>query len=70
LETLETTLYASLIEHMDVSDFKDKPVIIKGCAHKPVPENAYLWIAQKIQTVAKSVMYGEACSSVPLFKKK
>ncbi|MDC7995141.1 DUF2480 family protein [Altibacter sp. HG106] len=70
LETLETILYAELIDAMDVSDFQDKPVIIKGCAHKPVPENAYIWIAQKIQTVAKSVMYGEACSSVPLFKNK
>ncbi len=70
LEQLETILYKGIIEKLDVSSFKDKPVIIKGCANKPVPPNAYLWITLKVQAVAKSVMYGEACSSVPLFKKK
>lgn len=70
LEQLETSLYQSVIESLDVSAFKDKPVIIKGCTNKPVPPNAYLWITSKIQAVAKSVMYGEACSSVPLYKKK
>lgn len=70
LEQLETSLYQSIIENIDVTPFQDKPVIIKGCSNKPVPPNAYLWITSKIQTVAKSVMYGEACSSVPLFKKK
>lgn len=70
LEELETSLYQSIIENLDISPFRDKPVIIKGCTNKPVPPNAYLWITAKIQTVAKSVMYGEACSSVPLYKKK
>ncbi|MBO0320877.1 DUF2480 family protein [Muricauda sp. CAU 1633] len=70
LEDLETTLYQSLIENLDVSPYVDKPVIIKGCSKKPVPKNAYLMAIEKIQPVAKSVMYGEACSSVPLFKKK
>ena len=70
LEQLETSLYQSTIENLDITPFKDKPVIVKGCSVKPVPPNAYLWATIKIQTVAKSVMYGEACSSVPLFKKK
>jgi len=70
LEQLETALYQDTIEGIDISPFQDKPVIIKGCTNKPVPPNAYLWIISKIQTVAKSVMYGEACSSVPLYKKK
>ncbi len=70
LEQLETSIYQSIIEKIDVSAFKDKPVIIKGCSNKPVPPNAYLWLTTKIQTVARSVMYGEACSSVPLFKNK
>ena len=70
LEQLETTLYQSAIEAIDVLPFQDKSVIIKGCSNLPVPPNAYVWITAKIQTVAKSVMYGEACSSVPLFKKK
>lgn len=70
LEQLETSLYQLAIEKIDIASFQDKPVIIKGCSNKPVPPNAYLWATAKIQTVAKSVMYGEACSSVPLFKKK
>jgi len=69
-EDLETLLYQTILEGLDVSSFKDKPVIIKGCSNKPVPENAYIMAMTKIQQVAKSVMYGEACSSVPLFKRK
>lgn len=69
MEVMETSLYQSIIEDLDVSEFKDKPVIIKGCGNKPVPQNAYLWITIKLLPVAKSVMYGEACSSVPLYKK-
>ncbi len=70
LEDLELSLYQTLLEALDISNFKDKPIIIKGCSNKPVPENAYIMAISKIQEVAKSVMYGEACSSVPLFKKK
>lgn len=70
LEELETSLYQSIIENLDISPFKNQMVIVKGCSNKPVPPNAYIWIIAKIQTVAKSVMYGEACSSVPLYKRK
>lgn len=70
LEDLETALYQTLLENLDVTPFKDKPVIIKGCSHKPVPSNAYILALSKIQQVAKRVLYGEACSSVPLFKRK
>jgi len=70
LEDLESSLYQTILENLDVSSYVDKPVIIKGCSNKPVPPNAYLWATTKIQAVAKNVMYGEACSSVPLYKKK
>ncbi|MBT8178320.1 MAG: DUF2480 family protein, partial [Eudoraea sp.] len=70
LENLETMLYQEILENLDLEQFRDKPVIIKGCTNKPVPQNAYLWATAKIQQVAKSVMYGEACSSVPIFKCK
>ncbi len=69
LETLETSIYQSVIEGLDVSAYRDKPVIIKGCSNKPVPQNAYLFITGKLLPVAKRIMYGEACSSVPLYKK-
>lgn len=70
LEMLETVIFKDVIEKFEVEPFKDKPVIIKGCINKPVPKNAYIWATYKLQGVAKSIMYGEACSSVPLFKKK
>lgn len=70
LEDLESSIYQPIISNLDISTFKDKPVIIKGCSNKPVPQNAYIAAVARIQTVAKSVMYGEACSSVPLYKRK
>ena len=69
LETLETALYQIIINDLDLSFCSNKPVIVKGCSNKPVPKNAYLFLINKLQPIAKSIMYGEACSSVPLFKK-
>lgn len=69
LNTLETTLYTEIIQNIDVSSLSGMPVIIKGCSNKPVPENAYMLLIAKLQPVVKSLMYGEACSSVPLYKK-
>lgn len=70
LEDLETAIFHEVLQNLDISIFVDKPVIIKGCSNKPVPQNAYLMAIEKIQPVAKSVLYGEACSSVPLYKRK
>ena len=70
LETLETSIYQEIIDHLDIEPYRNKPIIIKGCANKPVPANAYIMLSGKLKPVAKSIMYGEACSSVPLFKRK
>lgn len=70
LEQLESSVYQDVIPSIDLSQFKNKPVIIKGCSNKPVPTNAYLMMINRLRSVAKSVMYGEACSSVPLYKKR
>ncbi len=69
-EDLETLIFSELISELDISEYENRPVIIKGCTHKPIPENAYVMLAEKLQPVANSIMYGEACSSVPLYKKK
>lgn len=69
LDSLETILYSEVINNLDVSEYQNKMIIIKGCSNKPVPLNAYVQIIGKLQPVAKSLMYGEACSAVPLFKK-
>tara|TARA_B100001093_G_scaffold104085_1_gene96287 strand:+ start:1126 stop:1632 length:507 start_codon:yes stop_codon:yes gene_type:complete len=70
LENLETVLFCSIIDKINLDFCQGKPVIIKGCSEKPVPQNAYLMLLEKLQPIARSIMYGEACSSVPLFKKK
>ncbi len=70
LEHLESIIYTSIISDLNTLEYKDLPVIVKGCSHKPVPANALVLLSQKLKPVAKSIMFGEACSSVPLFKKK
>ena len=70
LTLLETTIFQELIHNLDLTVYQDKPIIIKGCSNKPIPDSAYTFLISRLQPVAKSIMYGEACSTVPLFKKK
>lgn len=70
LEDLETALYQEILPQLDFSHLDSKPLILKGCSKKPVPMSAYLLAIQLLQPFAKSIMYGEACSAVPLFKRK
>ncbi len=69
INDLYTAFYQDVLSKIDYSYYQDKPVILKGCSKKPVPETAYIIAIQELQKVAKSIMYGEACSAVPLFKK-
>lgn len=61
--------YQEIIQELTLEEYEDKRIIIKGCADKPVPETAYIELVSKLQPVAKSLMYGEACSTVPIYKK-
>ena len=70
LNDLETALYQEILPTLDYSLYNDKTVILKGCSKKPVPESAYILAVQYLLQHSKSIMYGEACSAVPLFKKK
>ena len=58
------------INALDTTAFTDQRVVIKGCGDKSVGEFAYLAITKKLRPVAKSIMYGEPCSTVPVYKKK
>lgn len=68
LSALETSIYQDIITNLPIDSYIDRPTIIKGCSNKPIPETAYLQLISKLIPIAKSVMYGEACSTVPLFK--
>lgn len=70
LNELETAIFYDIITDFAIEEYKNKPVIIKGCSNKQIPETAYIQLIEKLQPVTKSILFGEACSSVPLYKKK
>jgi hypothetical protein len=70
MEDLDASLYEELLAKIDYSVYANKAIIIKGCSRKPVPMRAYVLAASNLQPFARSIMYGEACSAVPLYKAK
>ena len=70
LDTLLTQWAEDVLASFDVNKYQDERVIIKGCGDKEVPVVAYSILTRKLLPVVKSVMYGEPCSTVPVFKKK
>jgi len=69
LELLETVIFQEIILNLNIENFQDKPVIIKGCSNKPIPETVSVQLVERLLPFAKTIMFGEACSTVPLFKK-
>ena len=70
LEALETTLYNEKLAGIPIERYRDARIVIKGCGNLPVPKSAYVELTRMLRPVAKSIMYGEPCSTVPLYKKK
>jgi hypothetical protein len=58
------------IDSIDPNEFADKRIVVKGCGDLPIGEFAYMEITKKLRPVAKSIMYGEPCSTVPIYKNK
>lgn len=69
LEVLETALYDEILSKLNPNDYKDARVVIKGCGSLPVPIAAYVELTRILRPHVKSIMYGEPCSTVPLYKK-
>ena len=61
--------YYKVIKGMDLSEYTEKRIVIKGCSNRPVPAAAYLQLTQGLKPYAQSIMYGEPCSTVPIFKR-
>lgn len=66
---LHRTLFLKNLARINVNDFVDKRVVIKGCGDKIISETAYVEITKLLRPVVKSIMYGEPCSTVPIYKK-
>jgi len=69
-EKVEYNLFLQKIKKLDNTKYIDEKIVIKGCGTKTVTGEAYLEITKKLQPVVKSLMFGEPCSTVPVFKKK
>ncbi len=70
LKELEVMIAEECLKKLDLDSFTDRPVVVKGCSDFPIPLFAYGKIISLVQSRAKSIMYGEPCSTVPLYKKQ
>lgn len=66
---LQRSLFLKNISAIDVNEFNDKRVVIKGCGETPIGDYVYMELTKILRPVAKSIMYGEPCSTVPVYKK-
>ncbi len=69
-EELKNQVLMKNLQQLDVSVYADKRIVVKGCGDVPIADRAYLEVTKRLRPVAKSIMYGEPCSTVPIFKKK
>ncbi len=63
-------VFLKKLQQIDTKEFRDKRVVIKGCGDKVIPEAAFVEITKILRPEVKSIMYGEPCSTVPIYKKK
>ncbi len=67
---LELLHYERMISGLDMEPFRDQRVVVKGCGDIRIPESAFVLFTVRLSRVAKSILYGEPCSTVPIFKRK
>lgn len=69
LDDLENHLFQSMIQNMDVVPFVDGKIVVKGCSKEAVPTDAYVALTNRLRPIARSIFFGEPCSTVPLYKR-
>ncbi|MBA2423190.1 MAG: DUF2480 family protein [Chitinophagales bacterium] len=69
-DELDDRIFFEILSSLDIMQYKDQRVIIKGCSSRPVPISAFVKITRELRPLVRSLMYGEACSNVPLYKQK
>ena len=67
---LHKTIFLKNLSRINVDEFTDKRIVVKGCGETPIGDFVYMELTKLLQPVAKSIMYGEPCSTVPVYKKK
>ncbi len=70
LDTLEAILFNDVLSQLDYETYKNQRIVIKGCSNLPVTTHAYTALVAALTPIAKSIMFGEPCSTVPLYKAK
>ncbi len=70
LKTLEEVIYDGRLSLINPDNYKDQKIVIKGCSNIEVPVSAYIKLTDVLRPVVKSIMYGEPCSTVPVYKRK
>lgn len=69
LQQLNEKIFEEILEKIEWSKYQNAKVVVKGCSKIPVPESAYIEVVNKLKPFASSIMFGEACSTVPLYKR-
>ena len=69
VDTFYKVVFMAALDDIDATQYDQKRIVIKGCSDKPVPPSAYVELTRKLRPYAQSIMYGEPCSTVPIFKR-
>jgi hypothetical protein len=69
-EALEQALFQQALSNINIDNYRGAKVVIKGCGHLPIPTFAYVEISRLFTPVVASLMFGEPCSTVPVYKAK
>lgn len=70
MDDLDQQLFYRILDKVDLSEYENQRVVVKGCSNLPVPISAYVEITKRLTPIVKSIFYGEPCSTVPIYKKR
>lgn len=69
-EEMDALLFYRILDKLDLSEYQDQRVVVKGCSNLPVPISAYVEVTKRLTPIVRSIFYGEPCSTVPIYKKR